>query len=644
VRARTAWSIARYPFEGYLPVLQELLRDDSALVQRAALEVYVDRDAHLPPLELQRVVIAHLGSEDRRTAEAALKLAVSLPADAWQAVLKQAPKQSLQFQLMAARARLRRNPVQSAPDQVSIKDALAVLQQPEKGTPQLGLLALSVITDSFGGPDFQTPSAEAFAGYELNIDPASHAELADRILRSVRPLFPAGGNPVVDAELARTLAMLGDSEPGTGQRMLGAFGLQSPVASDIHYLACIAGLQPVTPAPGMTNLAEVLLWLDNKTGAPGTHPGLNWKPRVKEIAARLLQRHPAIGPTLLKHARFPEGEHAWLTDALDSAVREEARLRFFQAATNNVRFAWNPDVIDLLAEAPSEELSRRLRSLWPRIDLRDAIVQALAARPEAEDFPRLIAGLASTNPQTTAAALKALTALEDPSPGTTVNAVMRVLHRAVTRPGWTDNRQAATAWLRKHTKWTGNVAESASDPHSLELLYRPVFHWFAGEHTRAAATIAGMGEEEFKHWEKQLTEAPWSLGKPDKGRSLFQAQGCVECHAGGAGFGPGLDQLAAKLPPAALMRKVVYPHLDVAPGLGVVELTLHDGERVAGIIVSESLESLILRREAGDTLRIARAEIAQRRNTLDSIMPVGLLKGVSARVVADLHAYLGTLN
>jgi hypothetical protein len=43
-------------------------------------------------------------------------------------------------------------------------------------------------------------------------------------------------------------------------------------------------------------------------------------------------------------------------------------------------------------------------------------------------------------------------------------------------------------------------------------------------------------------------------------------------------------------------------------------------------------------------VRVTQGSIAQRRVTHDSTMPLGLLKGVNARGLADLYAYLETLR
>ncbi len=642
VRAKTAWSIGRFPFEGSLVTLQELLRDESPLVRRAALEVYLDNAAQLPAVELLRVCLAHLDHEDSRVREAAVALAARLPGEQWQQLTQQAVKLSPMLRLSTARALLLRQPITTRPNEIALREALAVLREPEKGTPLLGLTALKLLTDSFGGHNFQRPSAEVFASYELRLRPADHPDLAAEILLALRPLFPTG-NPVFDAELARALAMCEDTEPATPHRMLGAFGTQTPPASDIHYLACIAQLNPTAPVPGLTNLAEVLLWLDDKTGEPGTRAGLNWRPRVIELATRLIGRQPDIGATLVRHRNFPEPEHAWLAEALGTAQRATARQRLLEASARP-RFNWNADVIALLSEAPSEELSVRLRSQWSRPELHDALVQGLAQRPDPTDREHLAGALVSADFRTTAAALNALSTLEDSNPQSTLVEVMRVLHRATARPPESATRKAAVAWLGRHAGWSGSIDESAIDRRSLEQIYRPVFAWYSERHPQAAVKTSGLPEEEFKHWETQLKEAPWSLGKVDRGALIFNEHRCADCHAGGSGFGPGLGGFTDQLSPAGVLRTVVYPHLDVAPGAGVTELFLRDGSSLTGLVVFESLDHLILRQENGETTRLLQTDISRRRETNASIMPAGLLKGVPARGLADLHAYLQTLR
>ncbi|HAV62041.1 MAG TPA: hypothetical protein DCY13_06715, partial [Verrucomicrobiales bacterium] len=92
VRARTAWSINRYPFHGSLVVLQELLRDESPLVRAAALEVYRDHAGTIPPLELLRVASSHLGHEDQRVRTTAIGLAARLPETEWNQLLAGTPQ------------------------------------------------------------------------------------------------------------------------------------------------------------------------------------------------------------------------------------------------------------------------------------------------------------------------------------------------------------------------------------------------------------------------------------------------------------------------------------------------------------------------------------------------------------------------
>ena len=530
---------------------------------------------------------------------------------------------------------------------MALREALAILRQPEKGTPQLGVMALALLQQAFGGTHPVAASSRALAPFEFRVDPASFPDVAAEVLTVVRPLFPSG-NPLVDAELARTLAALGDNHPDTATRMLGAFGVQSPVASDIHYLACLARLNPGGPAPGLTNLAEVFLWLDNKIGDAGNMPGLNWKTRVTELATELIERHPDIGLALIGNRQLPAPEHAYLCESLGEPRIDFARERFMEAAEGLSVQRWNAETIDLLVRKPSEKLFTGLRVLWSRPELQSAIIQALARQPAAADREKFVAALESADRATLQSALDALTALPDNAPAQTIGAVIRVLQHALARPEFAGVRTSALAWLRKNGGLQLEVDESFSDRRSLELIYRPVLHWFATSHPAAALELSGMDVETYKFWDQAIRDAPFVTGKAQNGATLFKTHRCADCHAGGPGLGPQLSGLNERMSPAGMLRAVVFPHQDVPPGEELLRVTLRDGSLLSGAVVLQTPETLILHQSKGDTgqwetIRLPQSEVVHRRQTRESTMPVGLMKGTNARDLADLAAYLQTL-
>lgn len=643
VRARTARSLSRYPFYGYLAILNELALDDEPLVRRSALDTILDHSGNIPASEMLRTSSQNLGHDDQRVREGAIAIAARLPEIQWQLLTNKMRTFPSLERLSISLAAIDR----AGPDTINefaIDVALGVLGNPEKGTPLLGLLASRVLMRSFGDWNLEQTTTEAFAPFELSMASPLVSDRSIQIVDTIRPLFPTGGAPLLDAELARLLGMFGDSNPDSVHRMLNAFNVQSLPASDIHYLAAIAQLNPTSTPGAVTNLADVLLWLDNKVGVAIDLPVQEWKPRVIEIAKRLVEKYPIVGFALTRHRDFARSEHAYLAKALTPTQRAVARAVFGSAIQTRPDFVWTPDLIELMAQDPSPELFGRLRELWTQGGLRESIVRGLAQQPGIVDRDKFISALTSSEPKTVAAAVNALTEIEEPNRWQVVGPMMTALHRAMTRPQQAEVRSAILGWLKKHGGLTEEIIETDTDQRSLELAYAPLFAWFSNQYKAVAIALSGMEEDRFEFWQEQIRSVPWRHGKIEKGARLFVDRKCADCHAGGQGYGPDLLGVTERHTPVGLMRTIVFPHLDVAEEYSVQNITTKSGERYSGVIVFESPNTILLQPEDGETVRLRHTEIQQRISTHQTTMPIGLMKRANARDLADLYAYLKTLN
>jgi len=73
-------------------------------------------------------------------------------------------------------------------------------------------------------------------------------------------------------------------------------------------------------------------------------------------------------------------------------------------------------------------------------------------------------------------------------------------------------------------------------------------------------------------------------------------------------------------------------------------LATRDGQVYQGMIVYEAADGLILQTGATSTVRIAGDRIESRRDAPGSLMPVGLLDKLSEREIADLYAYVRSID
>lgn len=643
VRARTAWSLSRYPFYGYLVVLNELSVDESPFVRRAALDTIFDHRSNIPASEMLRTSSQNLGHEDSRVREGAIAVAAALPDMQWQLLTNRLDKAPSLHRLSVALALIERAGSDTI-NEFAIDEALRVLGDPEKGTPLLGMVASRVLMRSFGDWNLARTTTEAFAPFELSLASPFTSDRSMQIVDTIRRIFPTGGVPLLDAELARLLAMFGDPDPDTVLRMLRAFSVQSPASSDIHYLAAIAQLNPASTPGAVTNLAEVLLWLDNKVGTARELPEQDWKPRVVEVATRLIEKYPIVGSSLMGHREFVRPEHAFLAQALLPVQQPVARQIYLSAIQSQPNFSWTPGLVELMADERSAQVFGWLRGLWGVAGLREAIVRGLSKQPDVLDRDKFIAALNSSEPETVVAAATALTEIAETNYQQVIGPMIAALYRASTRPAQVEVRLRIVGWLKKHGGLPADVLETDTDLRSLEIAYTPVFAWFENAHKVIAVTLSGMQEDSFDFWQEQIRSVPWTRGKVDKGRKLFADHQCANCHAGGTGIGPDLLGVSERHTPTGLIRTIIYPHLNVTENYSVCNITTKGGEHYSGVIVFESPNTILLQTEKGETVRLRHTEVKQRVATHQTTMPIGLMKRTNARDLADLYAYLKTLN
>ena len=168
-------------------------------------------------------------------------------------------------------------------------------------------------------------------------------------------------------------------------------------------------------------------------------------------------------------------------------------------------------------------------------------------------------------------------------------------------------------------------------------------------HTGAAKGRLFVAAAETTSLETYLAFAAEHPGDPARGRTLFNERdglGCVKCHrVGGAGgeVGPDLSS-RCRVRRAKLAESVLYPSRSIREGYQQVTAATTDGRVIAGLVRTESVETLTLRDADGKDHAIPKAEIEERNISSASLMPDGLHLGLSPQDFADLVSYLESLK
>ena len=133
-----------------------------------------------------------------------------------------------------------------------------------------------------------------------------------------------------------------------------------------------------------------------------------------------------------------------------------------------------------------------------------------------------------------------------------------------------------------------------------------------------------------------------------RGEAIYKRESlkCVSCHRigdHGGRVGPNLAAIGAASQLDYIIDSLVYPAKDVKEGFNTLVVLTDDGNVMTGIQVSRSDKVLVLRNAIGRNVKIRTAAIDE-ESPGTSLMPAGLIDGLSREELADLVRYLSELG
>lgn len=132
-----------------------------------------------------------------------------------------------------------------------------------------------------------------------------------------------------------------------------------------------------------------------------------------------------------------------------------------------------------------------------------------------------------------------------------------------------------------------------------------------------------------------------SPGDPYKGEPLY-LQRCGVCHTlffKGGKIGPDLtayqrDDLGT------MLTSIVEPSAEIREGFRNHSVKTKDGRELSGFLVDSDTATIAIRGFDGQDVRVSRDELVELKPLESSLMPEGLLGGMSDQEIRDLFAYL----
>ncbi len=139
-------------------------------------------------------------------------------------------------------------------------------------------------------------------------------------------------------------------------------------------------------------------------------------------------------------------------------------------------------------------------------------------------------------------------------------------------------------------------------------------------------------------------------GDPARGKQIFFATAgvsCKNCHRiqqDGTELGPELTAIGKKLTRAQLLESILEPSKLIDPKYVTYLAETDDGRILTGLLVTKDANEVVLKDAQDKVIRIPSKQIEQLVPQRQSLMPDLLLRDMTAQQVADLLAYLSSLQ
>ena len=174
------------------------------------------------------------------------------------------------------------------------------------------------------------------------------------------------------------------------------------------------------------------------------------------------------------------------------------------------------------------------------------------------------------------------------------------------------------------------LATKLTHPQRTQILHR------VDRHPADAPLIAA--------WQKIVDQAP---GDPEAGRRIFfqhGGAGCYNCHTlegRGRAIGPDLSMIGHSQTRDHVLESILDPSREIAPLFTLWTITTKSGEKIDGMLLRRDGQSKeVYVDSTGKETTIPESQIVDRKIRKESLMPTGLVQGLTDQELRDLIALL----
>ncbi|MCA9073507.1 MAG: HEAT repeat domain-containing protein [Planctomycetaceae bacterium] len=638
VRARAAWSLGRY---SDAPTNAEhlglFLQDRDPLVVRAALESL----GSFPPEAMDAHVAAMsrvLSSPDRYVRQTAGRILALAEEETFHDVAENAVRLGWQTGVPIAWSYALRD-VGVEPYTVDI--GLRILQGDQP--TELKRDAARLIQIGLGDVGPASDRDAVMEGYACRVDLSEYEELRTAVKDAVCGVFPSG-DASLDHELGRILGMINADDATALDHLLAQITPTSDVVADIHRLIITSRMSVERTEEQRAKIAAAIVGLEAKFEEHKLNRDSNWDERMIEMSIAQHDRDEQLPMAILDQPGIGAPGHVPFVLLVPDEEIETAISKFVSRIEANPDYRWTTDVVYLLEESKEPSVQELIRSKVDDYSIRAAVLVSLATDPVQDDRSAIASGLDSHDVGVVTQLLDALETLgADDAPAEQV-ALVRTLRRMGNSSTEKEIQQKVIDLLRRNNDKTFDGSLDQSPDERLLSSINGWSEWAETSYPDEWARQTGSSTEDIDSLTALIDTIDWSSGNANHGEQLYHKRSCAQCHGGRRALGPALIGSTRRFSRKDLFTAIMMPDRDVPPRYQATLIVTNDGEVYTGLVIYESVDGLVMQTGANQTLRFETDNIDVRRRMNTSLMPAGLLKGLTPNDLADLYAYLETLG
>jgi quinoprotein glucose dehydrogenase len=138
-------------------------------------------------------------------------------------------------------------------------------------------------------------------------------------------------------------------------------------------------------------------------------------------------------------------------------------------------------------------------------------------------------------------------------------------------------------------------------------------------------------------------------GNAAAGQKVFHDKieaSCIRCHkvtGEGGDAGPSLSQIGARVDRAYILESITYPNNTIAPGFENVQGVLNNGVSYAGLLKSETADTIEIFSPEDGLMQLKKSDIKTRTRGLSGMLD-NMREVLTKREIRDLVEYLASLK